>query len=199
MKTDKILIASILLLIVLVLHFIRTITTKVMSKEYVPVVYEDTRPRDIVVVGGPGFPTKPWSNHPVPHPPHSRQAAFVSTHPRCPARARARSRTAAAARGPCPRTPDRRTAGSWSSPAYRRSTSKARAAPTHPRERGRDEFRPAKQRWNLPTQGDAACVENMVEEPDARVCSESARLYYGVLVTRKSNITFIPHSPRPNS
>ena len=35
----------------------------------------------------------------------------------------------------------------------------------------------------------------MVEEPDARVCSESARLYYGVFVTLKSNIIYTSFYP----
>ena len=68
MKTDKILILSVIILIVLVLYFIRSQTT-VVSREYVPVVYEDTRPRDTIIVGRWGGWGGWAGGHPPPPPP----------------------------------------------------------------------------------------------------------------------------------
>ena len=72
MKTDKILVLAVILLVILVLYFIQNQTTKVVS---VPVVYQE--PRDTVVIGGWGgwggwgLPTKPWGAPPPPPPPPS--------------------------------------------------------------------------------------------------------------------------------
>lgn len=67
MKTDKILVLGVIILIVIVLHFIRSQTTKVVSKEYIPVVVQ---PRETVLIGSWGG----WGgwlggHHPPPPPP----------------------------------------------------------------------------------------------------------------------------------
>jgi hypothetical protein len=76
MKTNSVLILSIVILVGLVVYLVlNTTTQKTESRDYMPVVYRDRRPRDTVVVGGPGgwgwgFPTITWVHQPsAPHPP----------------------------------------------------------------------------------------------------------------------------------
>lgn len=76
MKTNSVLILSIVILVGLVVYLVlNTTSQKTESRDYVPVAYRDRRPRDTVVVAGPGgwgwgFPTITWVHQPsAPHPP----------------------------------------------------------------------------------------------------------------------------------
>lgn len=76
MKTNTLLVVSVVVLVAIVAYLLFNTPTKTtVSREYVPVVYEDSRPRDTILVGGWGgwggwgFPTKPWGGHPPPPPP----------------------------------------------------------------------------------------------------------------------------------
>jgi hypothetical protein len=73
MKTNTILFITIAVLLGVVVYLLLNAPVQTtVSREYVPVVYEDTRPRDTVIVGGWGgwgFPTKPWGGHHPPPPP----------------------------------------------------------------------------------------------------------------------------------
>lgn len=73
MKANTLLIITITILAGIIVYLLLNMQTKTaVSREYVPVVYEDRRPRDTILVsgwGGWGFPTKPWGLHPPPPPP----------------------------------------------------------------------------------------------------------------------------------
>jgi hypothetical protein len=76
MKTNTLLVVAVVVLVGIVLYLLlNTPTRTTVSREYVPVVYEDSRPRETILVGGWGgwggwgFPTKPWGGHPPPPPP----------------------------------------------------------------------------------------------------------------------------------
>jgi hypothetical protein len=76
MKTNTILFITIAILLAIVIYLLlNTPVQTTVSREYVPVIYEERRPRDTVFVGrwggwgGWGFPTKPWGGHHPPPPP----------------------------------------------------------------------------------------------------------------------------------
>lgn len=75
MKTNTLLLVIVALLAGVIGYLLFNTPTKTtVSREYVPVVYEE-RPRETILVGGWGgwggwgFPTKPWGGHPPPPPP----------------------------------------------------------------------------------------------------------------------------------
>jgi hypothetical protein len=78
MKTNTLLVGSVVVLLAIIVYLLLNTPTKTtVSREYVPVVYEERRPRETILVGGWGgwggwgFPTKPWGGHPPPPPPPS--------------------------------------------------------------------------------------------------------------------------------
>jgi hypothetical protein len=74
MKTNTILFVTIAILLAIVIYLVlNTQVPTTVSREYVPVIYEDKRPRERVLLGSWGeweFPTITWI-----HPPRERPAA----------------------------------------------------------------------------------------------------------------------------